>query len=95
MGSSVIEGFNPSMSPITQIPTSISRSLQHFGDLMSGEEDVSWKTAEAAMNAVGYTLGIGGTAQAARFFDALNALEENSNRDPLYIREFIAGHHDR
>ena len=95
MGSSVIEGFNPSMSPITQIPTSIARSLQHFGDLMSGEEDVSWKTAEAAMNAVGYTLGIGGTAQAARFFDALNALEENSNRDPLYIREFIAGHHDR
>lgn len=95
MGSSVIEGFNPSMSPITQIPTSIARSLQHFGDLMSGEDEVSWKTAEAAMNTVGYTLGIGGTAQAARFFDALNALEENSNRDPLYIREFIAGHHDR
>ena len=95
MISSVIEGFNPSMSPITQIPTSIARSLQHFGELMTGEDEVSWKTAEAAINAVGYTLGIGGTAQAARFFDALDALEQGTNRDPLYVREFIAGHHDR
>ena len=95
MISSVNEGFNPSMSPITPIPTSIARSLQHFGELMTGEDEVSWKTAEAAINAVGYTLGIGGTAQAARFFDALDALEQGTNRDPLYVREFIAGHHDR
>tara|TARA_R100000781_G_scaffold87375_1_gene53760 strand:- start:853 stop:4614 length:3762 start_codon:yes stop_codon:yes gene_type:complete len=95
MISSVIEGFNPSMSPVTQIPTSIAKSLQHFSDLMSGEDEVSWKTAQAAMNAVGYSLGIGGTAQAARFFDALDALEQGDNRDPLYVREFIAGHHDR
>ena len=85
---SVLNGFDPALSPVEQIPQTIVRALDSVEEAFEDGE-LNPETLRLIMVAAGVTVGIGGTYQFNRL---LTALEEGDDAEAY---QYLIGYSER